>query len=307
MSVESSKDTVEMFSPAGVSEDRERRIPTTHVEVSMGGLSDRGKVRPNNEDHFLAVRFGRSLEELLSNLPQGFMPARHEEIGYGLIVADGIGGHAGGEIASRSAIQALIELVVSTPDWILKRGDALIEEVMRRMEERFRQINEMLVEQTEGDPRLTGMGTTLTLACSLGLDLILTHIGDSRAYLFRGGRLHQLTRDMTMAQALVDAGTLTAAAAATHRLRHALTQCLGRAGPIEAELHHLHLEHADRLLLCTDGLTEMVADSAIGDVLQHVEDPLEACQDLVDLALQGGGKDNITVALADYRVRRVGL
>jgi protein phosphatase len=301
---DTSKDTVEMFLPAAVHENHTRRIPTTLVDVTIGALSDRGQVRAKNEDHFLAVRFGRTLETMLTNLPDGLVAPRHEEIGYGMIVADGIGGHVGGEVASRSAIQVLVDLVVSTPDWILKRGEALVEEVLRRMDQRFRQINETLIEQSEANPRLRGMGTTMTLAASLGLDLILTHIGDSRAYLFRHGTLHQLTRDMTMAQALVEAGALTAAAAATSRLRHALTQCLGRTSEVDAELHHLQLERDDRLLLCTDGLTDMVPETAIAEILQVMEKPQKTCQAVVDLALQAGGKDNITVVLADYGVRR---
>src|SRR5262249_46018734 len=157
---------------------------------------------------------------------------------------------------------------------------------------------ERLAQQGESNPALRGMGTTLTLTCTLGLDLVLCHIGDSRAYRFRQGVLQQLTRDMTAAQEMVEAGLLTRAAAAPNRLRHFLTQYLGAWGKGIADVQHLVLEDGDQVLLCTDGLTEMVKDTVIADTLDAHASPQEACQSLVDLALQGGGKDNVTVVLA---------
>jgi protein phosphatase len=181
-------------------------------------------------------------------------------------------------------------------------NEALADEVLRRMAERFGRLNELLLRRADAEPGLAGMGTTLTVACSFGLDLILCHLGDSRAYLLREGELRQLTRDMTTAQLLVDAGLLSAAEAARHRLRHVLTQALGQDGKVTAQLAYLPLRDGDRLLLCSDGLTEMVEGGQIAGVLQAVAAPQEACQALVDRALAGGGRDNVTVVLADYRL-----
>src|SRR5262249_17848642 len=167
-----------------------------------------GKVRPNNEDHYLVGRYGRSLEFLLTNLPTQHALPTHAEVGYGMVVADGVGGEAGGEIASRCAIQDLVYLVLNTPDWILHHHVPWVEVVMLRMGERFRESGRFINQRAAADPGLRGMGTTMTLACSLGLDVVLCHIGDSRAYLFREGILSQLTRDMTMAQELIQAGML---------------------------------------------------------------------------------------------------
>lgn len=277
--------------------------PSIDVRVQVGGLSHIGNVRTNNEDHFLVARFGRTLEPILSNLSDDDVPKPHEESGYGMLVADGIGGSAAGEIASRTAIQSLIQLVLSTPDWILRVNSASVEEVMRRMADRFKQISAQLSQQASADPQLAGMGTTLTLACSLGLDLVLCHVGDSRAYLFRKNRLHQLTRDMTVAQEMADAGLISAEMAETHCLRHTLTQCIGGGKRIEAEVDHLPLRDGDRILLCTDGLSDMVQAAEITDALQRQQAPQQACNFLVDLALHAGGKDNITVVVADYSVR----
>src|SRR5262245_176011 len=112
-------------------------VPSSQVEVRIAGLSHQGKVRPRNEDYFLTSRYGRLLETMETNLPPGVVTPRHLEIGYAMLVADGMGGMAGGEVASRSVIQTLHELLLSTPDWILKRDHELAEEIMRRMAERF--------------------------------------------------------------------------------------------------------------------------------------------------------------------------
>lgn len=296
----SSDDTVE-FKVRPEPELPARSSPS-RVQTYIAALSHRGKVRPNNEDHFLCVRFGRFLETLFTNLPPDSVPTRFEELGHGLLVADGMGGHAGGEVASKLAIQTLLDLVLSTPDWILSDAQPEAEQVMQRMAERYRQIDAVLTEQGRADPNLRGMGTTLTMACNFGASLVLAHVGDSRAYLLRGDALHQLTRDHTMAQALADMGIVRQEDVASHRLRHSLTRVLGARGDAcEAEVLRLTLTDADLLLLCSDGLTEMVEDATIAEVLARAPSVQEACQSLIDSALKAGGKDNVTVVLARYR------
>jgi protein phosphatase len=237
---------------------------------------------------------------LLTNLSEAHALPRQAEIGYSMVVADGMGGAAGGEIASRCAIQDLVHLVLNTPDWILNAESPWVEEAMRRMAERFREISRFINQRAAADPRLQGMGTTMTLACSLGLELVLCHIGDSRAYLFRQDAVRQLTRDMTMAQELIQAGMLNPAQSAAHRFRHVLTQCLGASGTATAEVRHLTLRDDDQLLLCSDGLYDMVDDGLIADTLRGAASPKSACQALVDRALEAGGKDNITVVVAHF-------
>lgn len=287
--------------------DLPHRIPTARVKVDLAAQSHQGHVRDSNEDHYLAVRISRSLETLLTNLGEAVLPKRSDETAYGMLVADGMGGMAAGEIASSAALLRLIELAIQTPDWIMKldqRENADI--VMRRMTRRFRQIDDELREKGESDQSLHGMGTTLTVAVSLGTDLILTHIGDSRAYLLRGEKLHQLTKDHTLAQALMDAGIAGADDTVTKAMRHVLTAALGTtAEPTDPDVQRLHLSDGDQLLLCTDGLTEMMADNDIAAVLADANSAQAACQSLIDLALAGGGKDNITVVLARYDFRQV--
>lgn len=282
---------------------RPHNVPSALVQVDLAAQSHQGHVRENNEDHYLAVRITRSLETILTNLTEGGIPERFDETAYGLLVADGMGGMAAGEVASRAALMRLLELVVQTPDWIMKmnqRENAAI--FMRRMTHRFRQVDDELREQGESNRSLYGMGTTLTVAVSLGTDLFLSHIGDSRAYLLRGEKLHQLTKDHTLAQAMIEAGIARADDTATQAMRHVLTAALGSTGEqTDPQVQRLHLTDGDQLLLCTDGLSEMVADDGIAALLTDANSSEAACQGLINLALAGGGKDNITVVVARYR------
>jgi protein phosphatase len=275
---------------------------SARVQVDLAAASHQGHVRSANEDHYLVLRFGRSLETLLTSLPAGQVPARAEEVGYGLFVADGIGGAAGGELASRTAISMLVSLLLQTPDWVLSPEPQDAEEVLRRTEERYRRIHEALSEQGRADPELARMGTTMTMAGSLGPSLVVCHVGDSRAYVFRRGRLFQLTRDHTFVQALLDLGMLTPAEAAGHPGSHILTSSLGGGENVyQGDFQHAWLADGDQLLLCTDGLTNMVDGAAIMAILRDAATADAACQALVAAALTNGGKDNVTVALARYR------
>ncbi len=273
------------------------------VEVDLAALSHPGKVRKNNEDHYIVARFDRAMRTLLTNLPEGEEPAAYAETVYGFLIADGVGGQAAGEVASRTAIHALVDLVIDTPDWIMRLDEPLAREVLDRMERRFQKVREVLVERARVDPALRGMATTMTVACSLGPDLLTAHVGDTRAYLFRDGRLSRLTRDQTMAQSLADAGAIRPDEVATHPMRHVLTSAIATRGAfVQVQLGRSRLQDGDQLLLCSDGLTEMVKEEAIAGVLRAPTAAADACRRLVDLALAGGGEDNVTVVLGRYRI-----
>jgi protein phosphatase len=295
------KDTVEIPIEAVAPREPWPQSDTAQVQVDVAALSHPGLVRDNNEDHYLVLRFGRTLETLLTNLAADQLPARSDEVGYCLVVADGIGGAAAGELASQMAITTLVSLILNTPDWILSSDEPGIRQVIGRMAERYRRIQAALRYQGSGDPELAGMGTTMTLACSMGARLVLGHIGDSRAYLFRRGELCQLTRDHTLVQSMIDQGQLTAEQAATHPWRHVLTRSLGAAGDnFEGDFDSAWLADGDQLLLCTDGLTDMVDSAGIASVLREAASSKDGCQALVDAALNNGGQDNVTVVLARY-------
>lgn len=181
----SDADTVEIPLAKGLSRSLGPNTGSARVQVDIAANSHQGLVRNANEDHYLVMRLGRTLETLLTSLPPDQVPARAEEVGYGLLVADGVGGASAGEMASRLALSTLVALILHTPDWILSDESQDIDRVIQRFAERFRRIHAALRDEGLGDPNLAGMGTTMTLACSLGTSAVIGHIGDSRAYLFR--------------------------------------------------------------------------------------------------------------------------
>jgi PPM family protein phosphatase len=274
---------------------------SSSIQVDVSGLSHPGKVRERNEDHFLVTRIGRYLETVISSLPAGEVPDRTDEVGYAIILADGMGGHAGGELASRMAISGLMKLVIGLPDWIFRLDETVAADASERSKQRFRRLHELLVEHGRRDPDLQGMGTTLTAARNLGRSLQIVHVGDSRAYLFRESRLHRLTRDHTYVQLLVDSGQMTKEEAETCGLRHLLLNAIGGANEeVRVDVDQVELASGDRVLLCSDGLSDLVDDEAIRQVLVECRESADACRRLVDLALARGGKDNVTVVVAGY-------
>jgi len=272
------------------------------VDVDSAGFSDRGRVRKDNQDHFFLGRLGRFSQTLATSLPAGELPDRLEEAGLVAVVADGMGGHKGGEIASRTAIIVFFHLLFDTPDWVLKVDDDSARKILDRVTDRYRSLDSLLDERSRIDPDLHGMGTTMTLTYSIGYDLFLSHAGDSRAYLCRDGSLRQLTRDHTRVQELVDAGVMTREEAATHRLRNVLTNVLGGGVPLtDVDVHRVQLMAGDVMLLCSDGLYDVVKDDEIAKVLAESTTADAACRALIGLALERGAPDNVTAVVSRYR------
>ena len=286
-----------------------RRIPgavlrplSSLVRIDVSALSHAGHLRENNEDQFFVTKMSRALETTLSSLPPGEVPERVEEVNYVLIVADGMGGHAAGEVASRLAISALVSLALDIPDWILKLdSETASAELERRARDIVQQVGSVIFKKGREDSALEGMGSTLTAARSLGRNLLIVHVGDSRAYLFRAGGLHRLTKDHTVAQMLVDWGKLKASDVPSSHVRHVLTNALGGSKEhVDVDVDLLPLEDGDRLLLCSDGLTDLVDDDTIAQTLADAASSADACVQLVQLALDRGGRDNVTVIVAAY-------
>jgi protein phosphatase len=268
--------------------------------VRSFGLTDRGKVRESNEDHFLIGQLMKALQVRQTSMPQAKIQ-QSGDTGHVFVVADGMGGRAGGEIASSLAIQSVEAFVLESLKWFAQcqghEQDTVLADFKRALAEASGRV------QAEGGrhPELFGMGTTLTLAHSLNDELFIAHVGDSRCYLCRQGTLHRLTRDHTLVDELVRRGGITAEEAKRHRLRHIVTNALGDGGPnIEVEVHNLKLEVGDIILLCSDGLTEMVSDETISKTLQGGSDPEKACRELVERANLAGGRDNITAVVAHF-------
>jgi serine/threonine protein phosphatase PrpC len=270
------------------------------LRVRSAGLTDPGKVREGNEDQFLIAQLLKALEVKATSLPLPKLQ-KSEDQSYLFVVADGMGGHAGGQHASALAVSSVESFMLKTFKWFFACRGKEADELLAEFQSALGQANARVLSKAAEHPELRGMGTTLTLAYSLNDILFVAHVGDSRAYLHRGGALHRLTSDHTLVEDMVRIGTLRAEEAAQHRWRHVITNAVGGDSPdIKVEVHKLHLEAGDGLLLCSDGLTEMVSDAEIGRILVDLNEPEEACKCLVDRANQAGGKDNITVILARY-------
>jgi protein phosphatase len=247
------------------------------------------------------MRIGRYLEAVVTSLPPEEINARAEEVGYAMILADGMGGHAGGELASRMAIPGLVKLALARPDWIFRLDETVAADAKQRSAKRFQDLNTLLRNRGEQDHELRGMGTTLTAVRNMGRQVQIVHVGDSRAYLLRNDRLHRLTRDHTYVQLLIDMGHLSQEEAADFYGRHMLVNALGGVKEdVEVDVDQLELVNGDRVLMCSDGLTDMVDDDTIRQALLEKPNSKDACQRLIDLALERGGKDNVTVIVATY-------
>jgi PPM family protein phosphatase len=208
-----------------------------------------------------------------------------------LAIADGMGGHAAGEVASAVAISAIAPL----DDRGLSDGN----EMLDALAEAVASARDTLHEMSEEDPATEGMGTTLTALLWSGAQVAICHIGDSRAYLLREGDLYQITRDHTLIQSLVDEGRLSPAAAANHPQRSLIMRALQGSTDADPDLSIHTALLGDRYLLCSDGLTDVVTDEVLHQTLVSVSDPAQAVDQLIDHAIKNGGPDNITCIVAD--------
>jgi PPM family protein phosphatase len=223
----------------------------------------------------------------------GMIREHNEDSGYAgprlLAVADGMGGQAAGEVASSEVISTIVQLDEDVPgsDLLTELGSAV------------RRANDQLRLMVEEDPQLEGMGTTLTALLWTGRRLGLVHVGDSRAYLLRDGRLTQITADHTWVQKLVDEGRITEEEATTHPQRSLLMRALGSGDHVEPDLSIREVRAGDRYLVCSDGLSGVVSHQTMEDTLAGYHGPQETVEELIQLALRGGGPDNITCIIAD--------
>ena len=232
------------------------------MKIVSGAATDTGQVREGNEDSYLVDR----RLELFA-------------------IADGMGGHRAGEVASATALEGLQAAVDSG----IAVGDAV------------GRANTAVWDKASGDTSLAGMGTTLTAAWSDGATLTVAHVGDSRAYLLRDDTLQRVTVDHSLVEELIRDGKLTEEQASVHPQRSIITRALGVDSTVDVDVYSLILQPNDRVMLCSDGLTSMVRANGIAEILRREPDPTAAANALVDAANEAGGDDNITVLVLDAR------
>ena len=271
-----------------------------HLAVTAFGITDTGKVRKSNEDQFLIAELSKRMRVWQTSLPEPQLQVG-EDRAHLFLVADGMGGHRAGERASTIAVAAIEQFTLNTFRWFFAADSPGAQKVLAQFQSALSQADAQILEEASENPELKGMGTTLTMAFQLGAQLCIVHVGDSRAYLYRGGALHQLTQDHTFVAELVRAGAIKPDEAAGHHLRHVITNVVG--GPtigVKVEARAYEVQAGDRLLLCSDGLTEMVTNDAIAATLDAAAEPEAAAKTLLTLANDGGGRDNITIVIARF-------
>ena len=239
--------------------------------VKFAGKSDRGLLRRQNEDAFCIIG-GVDGAPLL------------------LVVADGMGGHLAGDIASQTAISVIRESINAKP---METDNP--EAINKRLLELIQVANDMIFGKSRLEPGYYGMGTTLIIAAISDNLMSIAHVGDSCAYYMRDGILSKITTDHTYVEELIRSGTLTREEAAYHPKRNVITKAVGFMGRVSADLYRVDLADGDRILLCTDGLNKMLTESEITDAILEYADPDEICGALISKSNNRGGLDNITV------------
>jgi protein phosphatase len=260
------------------------------ILVRVFGRTDVGQVRDHNEDNFLVAD--------LTKASRGLMEAdRLQTVGDRgtlLGVCDGMGGAAAGEVASQLAVDIIYQRMLSG------ESPSTHDELAARLVSAIEAAGTRIFAEAKADRSRRGMGTTSTVATLIDDHLFFGQVGDSRAYLLRGDRMVQVTRDQSLVNQLIEAGQLTEEEAETFEHNNIILQALGTADTVQVDLTYVELRRGDVLLLCSDGLSGMVRNDEIKEVLRAFDDPLEACRELTDRANQAGGHDNVTVVVARF-------
>ena len=276
------------------------------VMPSFGAYSRRGRLHPVNEDHYLVITLGRSQETVFTSLPENLISKRFDERGFAMIVADGLGtfGSAAGEAASRLALVTLLQLILNYCKWSLRIDDPVAEQILERAERFVRHVDSAVVY--EGTARgMRQPQTTLTAVFGAGRDLFFAHVGHSRAYLLRDGSLLRLTRDHTLSsRRAAPLAPLIDVKATARDLMHVLTQTIGMSGSVgpRIDLERFRLADGDRILVCTNGVTDALDESVVTGVLASGMALADQARQLVDLAMEAAGDDDATALVADFKI-----
>jgi protein phosphatase len=274
--------------------------PSGTLAVKAFGITDTGKVRATNEDQFLIAELTKAMRVWQTSLPEPKVQVG-EERAHLFLVADGMGGHRAGERASALAVVAIEQFTLNSFKWFLGSNSADAQRILAQFQSALSQADAHILDASAADPELRGMGTTVTMAFHLGTQLCVVHVGDSRAYLYRDGELLQLTQDHTLMAEMMRSGALRPDQVAGHRFRHVITNVVGGEElGVSVEARALEVQAGDRLLLCSDGLTEMVTNDTIAATLDAEPTPELAAKQLLAQANESGGRDNITLLIVRF-------
>lgn len=266
-------------------------------QIDTFGLTHRGRVRAVNEDHFLLCSLHQTMQVRSTSLPNPeLLEMPGERLAFLGMVADGVGGRKAGEEASRSTLEMVAAYCTHSMNCFYNSDPTEHAAFVESLRAAAQDAHAAILERGGQHPELRGLATTLTLFITVWPSVYILHSGDSRAYRLRDGELTQLTRDQTMAQDLIDSGVLPADRKDQSPYAHVLSSAIGgRVNLPDIARHPLDIR--DVLLLCTDGLTRHVSDERIREHLLAMASAEETCRALLDEALEGGGKDNITIVI----------
>lgn len=296
---EHDSDTVENVSPA-LAAAKYFVNQTEELAYEFGAASHAGLRRRTNQDHYLVLRRTRTQQLLLTNVPTEQLTLPTDEV-FGMAVADGMGGAGSGELASRLAIREAWDLAGRATSWVMKLRDLNTSELTERVEGFVYMMQQAFVHEYEANPCFSQSGTTWTSAYLVSAFAVLAQIGDSPSFLWRDGTFSRVTTDHTIEQEFIAAGVAPEVAG---KYSHMLTRCLRHdATRDRPDVYHIRLRPGDQLLLCTDGLTDMISETAIAECMDDAPTAQAACDALVELALDAGGKDNVTAVLARARAK----
>ncbi len=267
--------------------------------INACGATDRGRVRPTNQDQFLIAQLNKSMRVSATSLPlnERLFGAAQGEV---LLVADGMGGHAAGEQASKIAIGHLVRRLLGQIHWHFQGEEEKEADFIANLQDLLKDAHSRILLESARHADQRGMGTTLTMAYVIWPRLYVVHAGDSRCYLIRGGDAKQITTDHTLAHQMVKAGGMKPEDEATSKWSNVLWNVLGgRAnGELIAEVKRVDLRKGDAIVLCSDGLHRYLSGSQIAAVVNQFEKSCEACDELIRLANEAGGEDNVTVVVS---------
>ena len=266
-------------------------------DIDVFGLTHQGKVRKSNQDQFLIASLEKRLVIVDTSIPDPARLGREStRLAMLALVADGVGGGAGGEEASRVAAESATRYATEAASCYYRNNPEDSEAFFEALRQATLRADEAVREHGEQHPALAGMATTLTLWIGIWPHAYLLQVGDSRAYVFREGELRQISRDQTMAQDMVDQGILSPRQAPSTRWSHVLSSAIGgsNAAPVVTRMDQ---RWGDVGLLCTDGIIRHVSDQQIQHRLETMTSARQACEALLQDALDGGGSDNITILI----------
>jgi PPM family protein phosphatase len=276
------------------------------IDVQSSGITDTGKVRTDNQDHFLIAELNTSL-----SVRSGVLPCASGSRLFGgprghlFLVADGMGGHRGGSEASSFAVQYCANSMLNGSCWYDREDDGSDKAFFEHLTSIFENAHRAIEERSKTAEAFHGMGTTLTMAYVDWPQMFVVHAGDTRCYLFRKNELQLITRDHTVANEMIRKGQLAPEDLERSHWSNVLVNALGAgAESVVPDCTKVDLQRNDSILMCSDGLNKHVSDVQIRRVLLDAKGPQNVCEELVALAKQGGGSDNITVVMATFHTQQ---